>query len=360
MNKINARLDNKSEMTVLRERARLCPAFQPIVNLQSGEIVGFEALARFEVGTALIGPGEILPHFDANDLSALFSRMFERAIALTQTPWWPGPNAYVSVNVEACLVLREGFCDLLDHLLEKSGGAPEQLVIELLEGERVDDHERMASVMTCLQKMGIGVALDDLGSGYSSLINLQQLPVDIIKLDRSFASDLKRKPEDLLFIHMLAGLARGLGKQLIIEGVETPDIVDALTILGVNLAQGFAIARPMPADAIEGWLEHRARLAAHRTPTTLLGAYASHLMIVESCRMLQLQPLQVEWKDKARDWRTCKIGRYFSHANLHDTCCGAAHRRFHEVISCYETDRESWERAASDLRDELLKAMSAD
>ena len=339
--------------------ARLCPIFQPIANLQTGQIIGFEALARFEVNGHVIGPKTILPHLNDGDRLALFGRMLERSVALTKQSWWPGSSVYVSVNIEAGLMLADGFCDLLDHLLDKTGAVPEQIVIELLEGERVDDHVQMAEVLMCLRERGVSVALDDIGSGYSSLINLQQLPVDLIKLDSSFALNVHRKPQDLLFILALANLARGLGKRLVIEGVETRDVMDALTILGIDLAQGFAIARPLDPSLIAAWLVEREPFSAHRTPASLLGAYASHLTVVETCRMLQLQPLQIEWKDQAQDWRNCEIGRYFSRHDLHGTCCGQTHRRFHEVLACYETDRDAWEEAAKAFRDELTKAISA-
>ena len=340
-------------------QASLVPVFQPIVNLQTGGVIGFEALARFEVDNVRFQPNDILPLFNKHDRLALFSRMVERSLALTREPWWPEPSVYVSVNVEAEVILSEGFCDLLAHLLDRTGGEPRQLVLELLEGERVDNLDRMANVLSRLRSMGMSVALDDIGSAYSSLTNLQQLPVDLVKMDSSFAMNVPRQPEALLFILTFANLARGLGKRLVIEGVATPDIMDALTILGVEYAQGYAIARPLDRQAIPAWLVNREPFGAHRTPHSLLGAYASHLTVVETCRMLQLQPLQIEWRDQARDWQKCQIGEFFSKANLHDTCCGRAHRRFHEVLACYEVDRTGWDLAAADFRNELRKAISA-
>ena len=341
----------------LARRATVRPAFQPIVNLQTGDLVAFEALARFAIGGRSYAPDEIIPHLNAKDRLSLFVRMVEQSMAATRAAWWPSPAVFVSVNAEAGLILSDGFCDLLAHLLDKVGGRPEQLVIEMLEGERVDDHAHMAEVLNCLRKMGVHVALDDVGSGYSSLLNLRQLPVDIVKLDRCFTIDLQRKPEDLLYILMLVNLARGLGKRLVIEGVEGPEALDALTILGIEYAQGFAIGRPMAAEAVADWLASRPALGAHRTPRSLLGAFASHLTVVETCRMLQLQPLQIEWKEQARDWRSCEVGRFFETADLHDTCCGDAHRRFHEVLADYATDRPAWEQAAADFRAELARAI---
>ncbi len=364
MNEHSAVLNDRGEARASR-RAVFCPVFQPVANLQTGAIVGFEALARFEVAGIAITPDSVLHHLESDELLSLFCRMVEHAVALTRTLPVNGP--YVSVNVEAGLLLADGFCDLLQHLLDKAGGEPGRIVLEMLEGERVDDHGRMGDVLTRLRALGIAVALDDLGSGYASLINLQRLPVDIIKLDRSFALDLRRKPHDLLFILALANLARGLGRRLIVEGVETGDALEALSLLGIEFAQGFAIAKPMPAAAIEAWIEHwtTSWLAGQQpfrrqtNPTTLLGAYASHLTVMETCRMLQLHPMRIEWTQKAHDWHNCRVGRFFSQAGLHDTCCGLAHRRFHEVIDRYTTDRDAWERAAFDFRDELAKAMSA-
>ena len=340
------------------QQARLAPAFQPIVDLQTGKVLGFEALVRFEVANVTFSPADILPHLDRHDRLALFARMVERSLALTQEAWWPGSNVYVSVNVEAGVMLSRGFCDLLDHLLDRSGGASECLVLELLESERVDDHDHMADVLAHLRSRGVRVALDDIGSAYSSLTNLQQFQVDQIKLDSSFAMQLPRRPESLLFILTVANLARGLGKQFVIEGVATREIMDALTIIGVECAQGYAIARPLDPRAVEAWLAERETIGARRTPHSLLGAFASHLTVVETCRMLRLQPLYVEWKEQASNWRDCKIGTFFSQANLHETCCGIAHRRFHEVLACYEVDREVWDEAAAAFQHELIKAIT--
>lgn len=338
---------------------RLQPLFQPIADLQSGAVVAFEALARFAIGGATLSPAQVLPHLDRGDHIALFGRMVEHAIALTKRPWWPSNDAYVAVNVAASLVASEGFVDLLEHLLDRCEGVPARLVIELLENERIDDHARMATILTRLRRLGVGVALDDVGSAYSSLINLQQLPVDIVKLDQSFAINLLHRPEDLQFIHTVNGLARRLGKKLVIEGVETADALDALTILGVALAQGYAIARPMAPDSIEGWLAERRWSRSDGVPRSILGAYASHLLVVDTCRMLQLQPLQLTWKQSARNWHACKIGRFFSRESLHQTSLGAAHQRFHDVIACFDADRQGWEAAAKDFHDQLVAAVTS-
>ena len=190
---------------------------------------------------------------------------------------------YVTINLETSLLLAEKFLDKLQSLLDEHGFRGENLIFELLESDQISDFKNMNDVLNKVRALGISVALDDIGSAYSSLIVLRDIPVDIIKLDKSFALGLHEKPETLRFVHNVLSLARGLGKRLIVEGIETFAIQDAMRVLGVEFGQGFAIARPMPRAAVGLWLSQRRSKPLGRTPLTLLGAYAGHLAVVESC-----------------------------------------------------------------------------
>ena len=265
----------------------------------------------------------------------------------TLRPRWP--KLFVSVNVEPSLVVSEIFLDMLQQTLDRHdyGGG---LVIELLEGDAIADPAEMRRLLTRIHALDIAVALDDAGSGYSSLVSLRELPVDVIKLDRSFALGLNERPEDLHFILSFLSLGRGLGKRLIVEGVETFEIYDALRVLGVDHAQGYWIARPMPREAAEAWLAARLAHPRSRVPLSMLGAYAAHLMVVETCRVLMNQPLPIAWKESSKDPHACSIGKYFDCNGLHDTHFGLAHKRFHEVLACYGTDMPSWQQGADGFR----------
>ena len=331
--------------------------YQPIVNLQTGEIIGFEALARLVIDGVVVPPARFLPILNERELLSLFGRMVGMSLDFSSRLPSFGRAIYVSVNVEVGLLLADGFIDMLAHLLDLHEGLAGRLVLEILEGERIANAQAILAVLAHVKALGVGLALDDIGSAYSSLARIRELPVDIVKLDQVFARGLDRRPEDLAFIWSVAALARGLEKRLVVEGVETPEALDALTILGIETVQGYAVARPLPEDELEAWLKTRPVIGAHRRPQSMLGVYASHLTVVESCRSLATQPLQVEWKASAKDWQGCEIGRFFASQGLHDTCCGRAHIKFHEVLDLYDTDREEWEMAAKQFRAEIVSAI---
>ncbi len=309
----------------------IVPMFQPIYALGEGHVVGFEALARLADGDALVTPAGFVPSLDAEGLLQLFRVMLTRSTAFLQA-LDPRGRLYVTVNVNASLIQQHSFVDLVGFILDDHGFQPERLVLEILESEAIDDVEAMATSIRRLQSLGIVVALDDIGSAYAALTHVKDLPVDMVKLDRSFSRRLASRPRDLHFVASMVSLARRLGRTLVVEGAETPEVVDALRMIGVAYAQGYALGRPMPAAAVPLWLAtSEIRPAAHG-PCTLLGAYASHLTLAETCHMLAVQPLPVRWREGADDPHRCGIGRYFDRAGLHDTAMGKAHKRFHQTL----------------------------
>ncbi len=219
----------------------------------------------------------------------------------------------------------------------------------------------MPEARTCLGDLhgeGIRIALDDVGSGYSSLNRLRELRVvDKIKLDQAFVRGMAAEPEGMHFVSAMMSLARGLHEGLIVEGVETPEIMQALSVIGVEDAQGYAIARPMPACALAEWLAGWVPKPVEREPTSLLGAYAAHLAIVEAFRALANQPLKFHWDKTLHDPHACSIGRFFDANGLHETDYGEAHKRFHAVMDQYSTNPVVWEKAASDLWRGLQRAI---
>jgi EAL domain-containing protein (putative c-di-GMP-specific phosphodiesterase class I) len=332
--------------------------FQPIERLRTGEIVGFEALARLVVGDVLLPPAAFLTDLTARDRADLFCVMLDQAIGLLRSVSTSGVRPYVSVNVEPSLLLAEGFLDRMRAELGRLGYPGDgALVIELLESDEILDFAAVVKAVEAVKSLGIGVALDDVGSAYASLTHLRELPVDAIKLDQSFARRLDERPEDLHFTLSLQSLANGLGKRLIVEGIETADIHDGLRVLGVDLGQGYAIARPMPGEAVGPWLAARTPGDFDPAPNSLLGAYAGHLKVVESCRLLMDQPLPIAWRKEAKDPHACAIGRYFDRQGTHETDYGRAHKAFHAVMAGYNKDPEAWQARAEQFRLALTSAI---
>ena len=117
-------------------------------------------------------------------------------------------------------------------------------MLEILENEDIKDLARLKACLLEVKALGLSLALDDVGSGYASMARMRELPIDIFKLDRSFAHDLEQRPTDLTFVLSMVTLARGLGRTLLAEGIETPEVYDAMRVLGIQIGQGFGIARP--------------------------------------------------------------------------------------------------------------------
>jgi EAL domain-containing protein (putative c-di-GMP-specific phosphodiesterase class I) len=339
---------------------RLINYYQPIVDLQSGLVLGVEILARLQRGAAIIPPGMFLPNFGDEALETLLFASLSQGMQLLRGCAASHPHLFLSVNVSPRTMLRDGFVDTVLHVLDQAAIAPQRLTLEILENDEFLSLPAARAVLGALGSHGISMALDDVGSGYSSLNRLRELPmVSKIKLDQSFVRCIESEPSGLNFVASMLGLARSLHDELFVEGVETPSILHALTVLGVQGAQGFAIARPQPADAMLDWLAAWRVVPGSNEPTSLLGAYAAHLKIVEACRGLMHQPLKFQWLDEARDPHACSIGRFFDAEGLHDTDFGAAHKRFHQVIDQYHVNRDAWEEASADLWRGLRSAIQS-
>ncbi len=233
--------------------------FQPKVDMRTGRVVGVEALIRWqqpELG--LLPPANFLPVIEGH---ALIIDIGEWVIesALAQLDQWNGMglNLPVSVNIDASQLQRSGFVEQLTDLLARHPGIkPGQLELEILESSALDDIEHVAKLMYQCRELGVNFSLDDFGTGYSSLTYLKRLPAETLKIDRSFVLDMLDDPDDLAIVRGVIGLAEAFRRQAIAEGVETIAHGTRLLALGCSLAQGYCIARPMPADEIPGWVAH--------------------------------------------------------------------------------------------------------
>ena len=337
------------------------PMFQPIEDLQTGTCRGFEALARVAHDESLLTPDVFLPLLDDDDRLALFGTMLGNSIALIRALGAAGASLYVSINVEISLVASEPFFDVLQYFLERYDFSGENLVLEILENEDIRDLGRLRTCLSAVKALGLSLALDDIGTGYASLTRMRELPIDMFKLDRGFGIGLEQRPDELVFVMSMLALSRGIGKTLVVEGIETPEVYDAMRMLGVAAGQGYGIARPMPAAQVASWLATSATRAPEPVPVCLLGAYASHLTVVEACRNLRAQPLPFVWlREAMQDHETCVVGRLFGARGWHDTAVGAAHRAFHAALGDFTADPTRWEDGAERFRTAMVDAMDAD
>ena len=333
--------------------------YQPIVDLRSGRVLGVEALGRLRDGADVIPPGAFLPALDNEGLEALLFTSLPQGLATLRAGSATHPALFMSFNVSPLVMLRDGFVNRLLQAIERCDVAKSRVTLEILESDEFLDVPAARQHLDTLHAAGVSLALDDVGAGYASLGRIRDLAVDKIKLDQAFVRELQQRPENLHFVAAMLSLARGLHKELVIEGVETQEIMEALGVLGVQAAQGYAIARPMPAAALLAWLAGPPPPPVDRTPRSLLGSYATHLNIVEACRALANQPLKVSWSPDMRNPHVCAIGRLFDQRGLHDTPYGLAHKRFHQVIDRYDADPTAWEAAASELWQTLQEAIKS-
>ena len=230
--------------------------YQPKVDLQLGRLVGVEALIRWQSPQAgLQLPGAFLPAIE-NDITAIDLGEWVIAEALHQLSEWhaAGLQISVSVNIGARQLQQANFKHRLARLMHLHLKVdPSYVELEILETSALEDIEQASQAIRDCRALGVRFALDDFGTGYSSLTYLKHLPVEVLKIDRSFVSDMLDDPDDLSIVRGVVSLAEAFGREVIAEGVESVAHGQALRQLGCRMAQGFGIARPMPAGELLAW-----------------------------------------------------------------------------------------------------------
>jgi EAL domain-containing protein (putative c-di-GMP-specific phosphodiesterase class I) len=223
--------------------------YQPIVAAQGARIVGVEALLRWthrERGA--IGPALFIPVAEQMGLMDTLGAFVLRR-ALDDAKRWP--DLYVAVNLSPLQVRDASIVDLVRSALAESGVKPARLMLEITEGVLIDNPEEMLKRIEDLHALGVRIALDDFGSGYSNLGYLQRFPLDKIKIDRSFVAALGASANGGVIIQAIVALGRALGLSVLVEGVETEQQRVLLRLAGCDEMQGFLFARPTPPQAID-------------------------------------------------------------------------------------------------------------
>ncbi len=232
--------------------------YQPKVNMKTGEIIGFEALIRWQhPHDGLLSPAKFYPSVMGTDLDL---RIGDHAIdsALKQLSLWNnvGRNFSISVNVSASHLLKQNFCENLIEILSKYPNVTaEQLELEILESAAISDMQVATKILEKCRSIGLKISLDDFGTGYSSLAYFRRLPVDTLKIDQSFVIDMLLDTNDFDIVEAIIKLSQTFGRPVIAEGVETMEHCIVLKALGCNLCQGYGISKPMPADQVLTWVD---------------------------------------------------------------------------------------------------------
>jgi EAL domain-containing protein (putative c-di-GMP-specific phosphodiesterase class I) len=234
--------------------------YQPQATIDR-KMMGFEALARWtHPRRGAIPPAEFIPIAEESGLIVEIGEWVLREACREAATW--GEPLQVAVNVSAVQFRRGDLQSLVHAVLLETGLAPDRLELEITEGVLIENLSRAAAVLRNLKALGIRIALDDFGTGYSSLSYLQSFPLDLIKIDRRFISNLEERNDSIAIVRAVIGLAHGLRLPVVAEGVETAEQRDILVQEGCDELQGFFIGRPLPIERYAELTGSRTRVAA--------------------------------------------------------------------------------------------------
>jgi len=250
------------------EHGGLGLVFQPLIDLQTGAVKGFEALSRWTDPTlGQVSPAEFIPVAEESGLIVPLGRWALCECAQTLADWDRRNGAplpiTMNVNLSPVQMVRDNVPRAVEEALRYAGIAGNRISIELTESALITDPDKTRQLLAALQAMDVTVAMDDFGTGFSNLASLQSLPIDLLKIDRSFVSDMTEDADKVAIIRAIISLAGALGMQTTAEGIEKPETARALAGLGCDYGQGYHFAAPLPPqEAYRYWAERSA------TPTS--------------------------------------------------------------------------------------------
>lgn len=302
---------------------------QPVVDLRTGRVVKAEALARLVLDDGDVAlPEQFLPLLGNAEIDRVFRLGLDQA--LDQLVSWEagGLRLDLSVNLAPATLLDPDCPAWVGRALRRHGVAPHRLTLELLETESIGAPAQDEAIDQIL-RLGVKLAMDDLGSGYSSLQRLSMKPFDTIKVDQSLTKNLRKDPLlSLSLMRAVIQLGRDLGRQVAVEGLEDPGMIEAAVILGATQGQGHALGRPMPADRIPAWVDAFALAADPDRIRTFLGALTYH--------WLHVQPAL---PDVAIALESCPVSRFLEARGLAGSPAAAWHRQCHAGGGAAEASR---------------------
>ena len=249
--------ENLERIRLALAQGELVLHYQPKVNMRTGQVIGAEALIRWQhPEKGLLAPAEFLPVIEDDSLSVDVGEWVIDTALLQMEQWHEaGLDVPVSVNVGANQLQQADFVERLKDILTKHPKVKAaSLELEILETSALSDMVQVSQVIEACAQIGVRFALDDFGTGYSSLTYLKRLRVAVLKIDQSFVRDMLEDADDMAILQGVIGLAATFKRQVVAEGVETVEHGTALLHLGCDLAQGYGIARPMPASEMPAWV----------------------------------------------------------------------------------------------------------
>jgi predicted signal transduction protein with EAL and GGDEF domain/CheY-like chemotaxis protein len=251
------RLQMLGDLRQAMERKELRLHYQPMLDATSRNVVGFEALMRWQRNGEFVAPAQFIPLAEQGGLIVPLTDWVVGE-AMRQSAEWAsvGHPQRISINVGAKAVGASSHLEtVIARAAAEHGVSASQLTIEVTETDVMTDPALASRTLAGIKNLGVRVAIDDFGTGYSSLGYLNRLPLDEVKIDRSFISRLLRDPQTSAIVRAAIDLSHALGLDAVAEGVEDAATMERLTLLGCDRVQGYFIARPMPADAVLPWLQ---------------------------------------------------------------------------------------------------------
>jgi len=249
------RLDLKADLQRAVDNGDFVLHYQPIIALDSGRVVGFEALVRWQHPVrGVLSPAEFIPLAEETNLILPLGRWVLEHACRQARSWHALHGTTMSVNLSQRQLAQPGLEAEVAEILRQTGVAPAAVTLEITESVVMHDVERTVAVLGRLRGLGVRVAIDDFGTGYSSLAVLRQLPIDVLKIDKAFVDGVGSSSEDTVLVATVIELARGLGLVTVAEGIEEEAQLAALQELHCCLGQGYHFARPLPAPAAAAFL----------------------------------------------------------------------------------------------------------
>lgn len=241
--------------TQLREAIEsdaLTLAFQPLIELKTGRVAGFEALARWNSKDGVIAPDDFIPIAEDSGLIVPLGRWAIDTAVQTLAAWDERLGSeipvYIGVNVSAIQLARDDVAEVVRGALDRAGIAGDRLMLELTESAIIGDPDRAMAVLAELKSLKTRIAMDDFGTGYSNLAYLQRLPIDVLKIDQSFVSGLTDDHDQAAILRTIQSLADSLDMKTTAEGIECKEVERALSLLGCTYGQGYYYSKPVSAD----------------------------------------------------------------------------------------------------------------
>jgi EAL domain-containing protein (putative c-di-GMP-specific phosphodiesterase class I) len=264
-----SRLKTETSLRHAIDRNEMVLHYQPIVSLSSGRLLGFEALVRWKSGDKLVSPSDFIPVAEDTGLIIPLGK-WALGEACRQNKAWQDaghPPVKIAVNVSALQFAQEDFVETVVAALAQSKLEGRWLQIELTESLLMSDMRGGAEKLAAVRERGVLISIDDFGTGYSSLSYLQRLPIDTLKIDRSFVRELSATddeveagPGNAVIVRSINTLAQNLGMKVVAEGVETDAQREFLATIGCDAMQGFFCSPPVPSEEAEQFVKRQTRL----------------------------------------------------------------------------------------------------